>query len=128
MDLGKQPLCDSLLAENQLNEPEAKYPLRQFRCVDCSLNQIDYVVAGELVYPDDYPYKSGVTKELVEYQSTSSAATISEFGLKPGDLVVDIGSNDGTLLKGFKAKGMRVLGVEPTNIAKLANADQVETI
>ena len=56
MDLGQQPLCDSLLSEDQLNEPEAKYPLRQFRCVNCSLNQIDYVVAGELVYHDDYPY------------------------------------------------------------------------
>lgn len=128
MDLGHQPLCDSLLTDQQLNEPEASYPLRQFRCVDCSLNQIDYVVDSELVYHKEYPYKSGVTKELVEYQLTSSASTVSEFGLNPGDLVVDIGSNDGTLLKGFKAKGMRVLGIEPTNIAKLANEDQVETI
>jgi len=128
IDLGHQPLCDSMLTFDQLNETELTYPLRQFRCVDCSLNQIDYAVASNVVYHPEYPYKSGVTLELVEYQQSSSATTVSEFGLEPGDLVVDIGSNDGTLLKGYKAQGMRVLGVEPTNIASIANEDGIETL
>jgi len=128
IDLGNQPLCDSLLTSDQLNEAELTYPLRQFRCVECSLNQIDYAVAGDIVYHPEYPYKSGVTLELVEYQQSSAKTTVTEFGLESGDLVVDIGSNDGTLLKGYRAQGMRVLGVEPTNIAKIANEDGIETL
>ena len=128
IDLGHQPLCDSLLSAEQLNQPEQSFPLRLYRCLQCSLAQIDYAVDGSTVYHREYPYKSGVTKELVEYQGESSKTTINDFSIEPNSLVVDIGSNDGTLLKGFKAQGMRVLGVEPTNIAKLANEDGIETI
>ncbi len=128
IDLGHQPLCDTLLTRAKLNEAEKTYPLRLFRCLDCSLAQIDYVVDGAEVYHPEYPYKSGVTKELVEYQQESSADTVRDFAIEPGTLVVDIGSNDGTLLKGFKKAGMNVLGVEPTNIAKYANEDGIETL
>ncbi len=128
IDLGHQPLCDSLLSSDQLDEPESTYPLRLYRCLDCSLAQIDYAVDGSTVYHREYPYRSGVTKELVEYQKESSATTIREFSVEPNSLVVDIGSNDGTLLKGFKKQGMKVLGVEPTNIAKIANEAGIETI
>lgn len=128
IDLGHQPLCDSLLSEKQLHEPESSYPLRLFRCLDCSLAQIDYAVDGSTVYHREYPYRSGVTRELVKYQSSSSKTTVEEFGIESNSLVVDIGSNDGTLLSGFKAQGMRVLGVEPTNIAQIANDSGIETI
>jgi len=128
IDLGHQPLCDSLLSVEQLDEPETSYPLRLHRCVDCSLAQIDYAVDGSTVYHREYPYRSGVTKELVEYQLASSGTTIEEFSIEPNSLVVDIGSNDGTLLSGFKHHGMKVLGVEPTNIAKIANEAGIETI
>ena len=128
IDLRHQPLCDSLLSKSQLNQPETSYPLRLWRCVDCSLAQIDYAVDGSTVYHAEYPYKSGVTQELVEYQMESSATTVQDFNIEQGSLVVDIGSNDGTLLSGFRRQKMRTLGVEPTNIARLANADGIETI
>lgn len=128
LDLGHQPLCDSLLTEEQLNEPETMYPLRMYWCEECSLAQIDYCVEGSIVYHPNYPYKTGVTKELVEYQTSMSKSLALKYNLKPDDLVIDIGSNDGTLLKGFKDQKIRVLGVEPTNIAKIANQDGVETI
>ena len=128
LDLGHQPLCDSLLTKEQLNEPEIMYPLRMYWCKDCSAAQIDYCVEGSTVYHPNYPYKSGVTKELVEYQRGMSVSLILKYNLKQGDLVIDIGSNDGTLLKGFKDAGIKVLGVEPTNIAKIANQDGIETI
>jgi len=92
------------------------------------LAQIDYCVDGSLVYHPNYPYKSGVTKELVEYQSGISTSLTSKYNLQKGDLVVDIGSNDGTLLSGFKKNQISVLGIEPTNIAKIANQDGIETI
>lgn len=128
LDLGHQPLCDSLLTKEQLNEPETMYPLRMYWCEECSVAQIDYCVEGSTVYYPNYPYRTGVTKELVEYLNNMSKSLISKYNLKEGDLVVDIGSNDGTLLKGFKEKKIRVLGVEPTNIAKIANQDGIETI
>jgi hypothetical protein len=128
VDLGHQPLCDSLRSEEELNQPEQNFPLRLHRCLDCSLAQIDHAVDGSTVYFKEYPYRSGVTLELVEYQKESSAATVSDFAINKESLVVDVGSNDGTLLNGFKAQGMRVLGVEPTNIAKIANEAGIETI
>jgi C-methyltransferase C-terminal domain/Putative zinc binding domain/Methyltransferase domain len=128
MDLGHQPLCDSLPSLEQLNAPERTFPLRQVWCRDCTLSQIDYAVAGEEVYHSEYPYKSGVTKELVVYQLALAQEIVDELGLAIDSLVVDIGSNDGTLLSGFKQLGMRTVGVEPTNIAKLANEAGIETI
>src|ERR1700741_3790174 len=68
VDLGPQPLCDSLPSKAQLDEPEASYPLRQVWCRDCTLSQIDYVVPPEVVFHPEYPYRSGITKELAIYQ------------------------------------------------------------
>ena len=127
LDLGHQPLCDSLLTKEMLNQPETTYPLRMFWCEECSLAQLDYCVDGSVVFHPDYPYRTGVTKELVEYLNGMSNSLISKYNLKHDDLVVDLGSNDGTLLMGFKEHGIKVLGVEPTNIAKIANQNGIET-
>lgn len=128
IDLGHQPLCDSLLTKNMLDQPEITYPLRMFWCEECSLAQIDYCVDGRLVYHPDYPYRTGVTKELVEYLKEMSKSLVSKYFLKHNDLVVDLGSNDGTLLTGFKESGTNVIGVEPTNIAKIASKNGIETL
>ena len=128
LDLGHQPLCDSLLSKNMLHQPETTYPLRMFWCEECSLAQIDYCVDGSLVYHLDYPYRTGVTKELVEYLKEMSTSLVSTYSLKNNDLIVDLGSNDGTLLTGFKESGTNVLGVEPTNIAQIASKNGIETL
>ena len=128
LDLGHQPLCDSLLTKDMLNEPETTYPLRMIWCEECSLVQIDYCVDGTLVYHPDYPYRTGVTKELVDYLRDMSSSLISKYSLKKHDLVIDLGSNDGTLLSGFKEQGVSVVGVEPTNIAKIASKNGIETV
>ena len=128
LDLGHQPLCDTLLTKEMLNEPETTYPLRMVWCEECSLAQLDYCVDGSVVFHPDYPYRTGVTKELVEYLNSMSDSLTSKYNLKHDDLVVDLGSNDGTLLMGFKEHGMKVLGVEPTNIAKIANQNKIETV
>jgi|TARA_B110000014_G_C20120228_1_gene593311 SAM-dependent methyltransferase len=127
LDLGNQPLCDSLLSKAMLHSPEITYPLRMLWCQDCSLAQLDYCVDGTEVYHPDYPYRTGITKELVEYLNEMSNSLISKYNLANDDLVVDIGSNDGTLLTGFKEKGIKIVGVEPTNISKIANENNIET-
>ena len=128
LDLGHQPLCDSLLTDETLKEPEITYPLRMIWCEECSLAQLDYCVDGSLVYHPEYPYKSGVTKELVEYQNTICSNLKSKYNLTQDDLIIDLGSNDGTLLSGFKKINVNILGVEPTNIAKIANQNGIPTI
>lgn len=129
VDLGHQPLCDSLVTPAKLNEPETHYPLRLFRCLDCSLAQIDYAVDGSVVYHPGYPYRSGITRELAAHQRALAADVVREYRLPAGALVVDVGSNDGTLLAGFEKLGMRVLGVEPTDVAKIAREENgVDTL
>jgi len=128
LDLGHQPLCDSLLTEEMLNQSETTYRRRVGWGEEWSLAQLDCCVDGSVVYHADYPYRTGITKELVEYLNDMSSSLVSKYNLKNDDLVVDLGSNDGTLLIGFKEHGTKVLGVEPTNIAKIANQDGVETV
>ena len=128
LDLGHQPLCDTLLSAAELHLPEPTYPLRQFWCRNCTLSQLDYVVAGELVYHNEYPYRTGVTRELASYLDEMAGAIISDLSVAADSLVVDIGSNDGTLLSGFARRGMRIVGVEPTGIARFAIENGIDTI
>jgi hypothetical protein len=128
LDLGHQPLCNTLLTKEMLNEAETMYPLRMCWCPDCTLAQVDYCVDGSLVFHPDYPYRTGITKELFEHQVDLSKLLVAKYGLGASDLVIDIGSNDGTLLSGFKGGGVRALGVEPTNIAKIARENGIETV
>jgi len=129
IDLDFQPLCDSLLTADQLDSPEASFPLRLYVCPESGLAQLDYVVDGNVVYHPEYPYRSGITKELEVYQRAFAQEVVTEIGAMEGSLCVDIGSNDGTLLTGFKRLNMKALGVEPTNIAKIARQENgIETI
>lgn len=128
LDLGHQPPCDSLLTSDQLNEAEERYPLRFVRCALCGLAQIDYVVAPDILFHPAYPYRSGITASLAANLHKTAEATIGRFDIAPGSFVVDIGSNDGTLLRGFADRGMKVVGVEATDIAKIANEQGIPTI
>lgn len=125
IDLGHQPLCDELLTEEGLTGPEMTYPLRLMQCNDCTLAQLDYVVSGEQVYPPEYPYRAGISWTVVEAHRQMAQDIVRRFG--PG-FCVDIGSNDGTLLKEFKKLGCDVMGFEPTNVAQLAEEDGIPTM
>lgn len=129
LDLGHQPLCDSLLDNKSIHEPELTYPLRLNYCLDSGLAQLDYIVDGSVVYHPEYPYRSGISKPLEEYQIAFADSIIAHLGVPEDGFCVDIGSNDGTLLTGFKRHGRRTLGVEPTNIAEIARTENgIETI
>ena len=128
VDLGTQPLADKLQRiKGELNE-ETSYPLVQMWCQNCGLNQLNFICPSQIMFGDDYSYKTGVTKELVVYQAEMAADLVKDLNLNEQDLVCDLGSNDGTLLKGFMKQGVEVIGVEPTDIADLANKDGVLTL
>jgi hypothetical protein len=128
IDLGHQPPCDALLTEEALHRPEIHYPLRLMICPESGSAQLDYCVDGRIIYPGDYPYRAGISEPLRVYQKAFADGIVATFDIAKGSLCVDIGSNDGTLLTGFKRHGMRVLGVEPTDMALYARAEnQIET-
>jgi len=128
MDLGNRAPCDSLLWPRHLDEAETVFPLRFLVCEECTLAQINYIVPPEVLFFPDYPYRSGITQTLVDNLAKTAGSTLARFKLPAGALAIDVGSNDGTVLQAFKAKGLRVLGVEATNIAKIANELGIETI
>lgn len=128
LSLGHQAPVHAHLTKDKLHQAETLYPLNLCRCNKCGLMQLDYIVDPKIIFYPEYPYFSGMTNMLINDFRALRDTLITNHGLKYGDLIVDIGSNDGTLLKGFKEKGMRVLGVEPTNVGKVAIANGIPTI
>lgn len=128
IDLGFQPPCGTLLTEETLNDPETYYPLRLMICPQSGLGQLDYVLGSRICFPVNYPYRPGISVPLREHMEKLVGDIVAKNELEPKSLVVDIGSNDGTLLSYFKERGMKILGIEPTNMAKVANSDKIKTI
>ena len=126
--LGDHAPCDSLLSLEDLKRFEETFPLCLVRCNECSLVQINYVVDPSQLFFAEYPYRTGITETLRRNLQSGARSIHSTLQLRPGSLVVDLGSNDGSYLKGFQELGMNVIGVEPTNIAKLAIRDGIPTI
>ena len=119
LDLGFSALSDNFLTSDQLEQSETFYPLTVHSCLDCCLCQLGYVVPPELMFNENYPYDSSTTKTGREHFTKMGVDICNRFNLKPNSLVIDVGSNAGVLLSGFKSKGMKVLGIEPSS--KLAN-------
>lgn len=128
IDFLPQPPVQAFLAEEALGEPETHYPLALLRCPACGLVQLGYALAPAIVFPKDYPYQTGMTRNLVENFRDLADTAVERFSLRAGDLAIDIGSNDGTLLKGYLPHGLRVVGVEPTDIAAIANRNGIPTV
>ena len=128
LSLGHQPIVQYYLTKQALYEPESTYPLTLVRCGHCGLLQLNYIIDPRNVFPLHYPYRTGLTNMLIKNFQELAETTARLGFFKKGDLIVDIGSNDGTLLQAFKDKGMQVLGVEPTNAAKDANARGIKTL
>src|SRR3989344_2686804 len=129
ISLGHQPPVHGHKTTETIKHPETKYPLNLVRCNACSLVQLDYAADPKVIFPAHYPYHSGVTNMLVRNFRSLADIAIRDYRLSPEHLVIDIGSNDGSLLQGFQEKGLRVLGIEPTDVAKFAVAkNKIPTI
>ena len=128
IDLGNQPLSDTLIEKKNLNKEEKYFPLKILRSPTLGHSQLNYIVPHEELYHPEYPYRPGITKEIIEHHSEQAKKNKNKYKLNENELVVDIGSNDGTLLKCYKALNFNVLGIEPTNMADVASKDGVETI
>ena len=128
LQLQATPPANEFVTLARAAEVQPEYPLYLSRCGDCGHVQLPVVVSPDILF-SNYVYVSGTSPSFVRHFSDYAADMVARFGLKPGDLVVDIGSNDGTLLGFFKSAGMRVQGVDPAKkIAEQANASGIETI
>ena len=121
------PPANAFVAESALDREQPAFPLDVFFCEDCTHLQLCDVVDPEILFRD-YVYVSGTSPSFVEHFRAYAAECVERFGLGQGDLAVDIGSNDGTLLGFFKGGGLNVLGIDPAErIAAEASANGIET-
>ncbi|MFB9683322.1 class I SAM-dependent methyltransferase [Amycolatopsis plumensis] len=128
VDLGATPPCERFLAAEQLDEPEATFPLHLQVCTDCWLAQIP-----PLIDPDDtfteYAYFSSFSTSWVEHAKRFVDGAVERLGLGEKSFVVEVASNDGYLLKHVVGHGIRCLGVEPSvNVGQAARDAGVPTL
>ena len=128
LSLGEVPLANKLLSEQELREKEELFPLEIMYCNNCNLCQLSYVVNPEKMFKH-YVYVTSTTETFKKHFKEMAEELKNEFNLNPESFVVDIGSNDGLLLKEFKESGIRVMGVEPAeNICEIARKNGIDTI
>ncbi|ATZ61221.2 MAG: class I SAM-dependent methyltransferase [Methanosarcinales archaeon Met12] len=128
LSLGPTPLANSFLRENQLEAVEPYYPLDVYFCSNCYLVQLLDVVSPEVLFKE-YAYVTGASKPMQAHFTGLVEDVIQNFKISEDGLIVDIGSNDGTLLQCFSKLGLQTLGIEPaSNIARLAEAKGFRTV
>ncbi len=128
LSLGNTALANRFLKEQDLYKEEPKFPLEVLLCEKCKLVQLGYVVPPQIMF-DNYVYVSSTTKTFQIHFAQMAEELVKDLGLKEKSLAVDIGSNDGLLLKGFQKFDVNVIGVEPaSNVAKIAQANGIDTI
>lgn len=128
LNFGPTPLANAFLNKKQIDEPEYFYPLVLYFCRNCYFLQLGHVVSPKLLF-SDYVYVSSTSSVFVNHFENFAQEIVSRFSLNNQSLVIDVGSNDGILLKPFKRLGSRVLGIEPaSHIAKLAIGQGIETV
>ncbi|UQU67666.1 class I SAM-dependent methyltransferase [Couchioplanes caeruleus] len=113
LDLGPQALTG--LFPRSADDDVPMIPLELLKCGPdgCGLVQLRHTADSELMYTDDYGYRSGIRPFMVNHLHGKVAAIRQLVEPGPGDLVLDIGSNDSTLLRGYPAGGATLVGIDP---------------
>lgn len=114
LDLGFAPLSNAYLSVSDLQSPELYFPLKLFVCDQCWLVQTqDYAHVKELFRPD-YAYFSSISQTWLDHAFQYSCMITTKLSLGEDSLVIEVGSNDGYLLRNFIKAGIPCLGIEPT--------------
>jgi novobiocin biosynthesis protein NovU/D-mycarose 3-C-methyltransferase len=126
LDMGSLPLANRL--ENPGSTSEKAYPLVVYYCHNCALIQLGDLVPRSEMFTD-YVYLTSASKTMTEHFERYAETVTRRLDLTREDNIVDVGSNDGTLLKAFQKRGIRVLGIEPArNVALIAEQGGVPTM
>ncbi len=126
LSLGDTPLANAFVRPEDVARAEARYALEVLRCLACGLVQLSIVVRPDILFRE-YRYASSASPPLIAHFDELADELVSRF-VPTGALVVEVGSNDGVLLRPLAERAARVLGVEPaSNLAAIANAAGLET-
>ena len=129
IDLINAPLSNSILTEEELNEPETFFPLKLFICENCFLVQIDEYQKSNEIFNEKYAYFSSFSKSWLEHSKKYVNMIIKKLQLNKNSFVVEIASNDGYLLQYFKELNIPCLGIEPaSNTAAEARGKGIDVI
>ncbi len=129
LDFGMHPHSDGFVPADRLLEPEPYFPLAMQFCTECGQVQIHYIVDPLYLYGQDYLYDSTITDTGRKHFLGMAETIVTEHRIPKGSLTVDIGSNVGLLLSGFREQGMNVQGVDPTpRMTEVAIANGLSTI
>lgn len=118
-DLGLQPASNAFLESPAAFQQEKRYPLRAKVCENCKLVQLDYDVAPEELF-SNYVYFSSYSDLWLAHAETYCGMACRRFSLDKSNLVVELASNDGYLLKNFLKLGIPVLGIDPSDTVAAA--------
>jgi SAM-dependent methyltransferase len=113
VSFGHTPLADRLVTADQLDAPELTAPLDLVFCPECSLVQITATVKPEILFGEEYPYFSSVSKTLLEHSRRNALELIQSRNLSDQSLVLEPASNDGYMLRNFVEHHIPVLGIDP---------------
>jgi novobiocin biosynthesis protein NovU/D-mycarose 3-C-methyltransferase len=126
LDLGETPLANAFVAPERRDDREERFPLEVLRCASCGLVQLSVIVRQDILF-GHYLYATSASAPMVEHFAALAQEVVQRFAPR-GSLVVEVGSNDGVLLRPLRSAGLAVLGVEPAaNLAAQANAEGLET-
>jgi C-methyltransferase C-terminal domain/Putative zinc binding domain/Methyltransferase domain len=128
LSLGYMPPVNQMVPIGQVPRQQPWFPTTLLYCGKCELVQLGLAVDPVIIFPPEYPYTSGMTKVLRDNFAELYAESSKMLGLKKEDLAIDIGSNDGTLISNFQKGGHRILGIEPTDVSKIANERGIPTL
>jgi SAM-dependent methyltransferase len=128
LSLGKMPPSNALLTQDQLAEPETRYPLDLAFCPTCALAQITVSVDPAELF-DEYAYFSSYSTTMLAHAEAIAVRMIEERHLRSGNLAMEIASNDGYLLQNYVRAGVPALGIDPArNVVVAAQERGVETL
>ena len=128
LTLTPTPPANAFVPASELDRKQETFPLELFLCGKCAHVQMLDVVDPRVLF-EHYVYVSGTSPVFVDHFRRYALSALRDFAMRPGSLVVDVGSNDGTLLRFFKDAGMKVLGIDPAQeIAAKATAEGLETL
>lgn len=128
LSLGYMPPVNQMVKTGTVPRQQPWFPTDLIYCKSCELVQLGLAVDPVIIFPPEYPYTSGMTKLLRDNFAELYAESSKILSLTKDDLCIDIGSNDGTLISNFQKGGHRILGIEPTDVSKIANDRGIPTL
>jgi len=127
IDFGQMPLANSFLTSETEFSSESFYPLGLYFCKTCGLVQLLDVISPTVLF-QDYIYVTGTSDTIAQHNNEYARTVVEQLQLGKEDMVIEVASNDGSLLKCFQSHGVKVLGIEPAgNIAIIANQNGIRT-